>query len=265
MTTEEHTGTLQLRRLAWAGVEIRLKDTCLLIDALENVEGMAPVLGPPKRPMPPVDAPAGTHALISHLHPDHYDQELLMRLAPTGTVGCHTPAAQTLIDAGIAAIPQELWNSRQIGPLTVTPVTSLDWRGDDQVAWIVEGAGQRIIHCGDTQWHGSWWQIGRDHGPFDVAFLPVNGVVARFDGYDATVPVTMTPEQAVEAAVALGSTSACAIHYGLFHNPPTYVEQTDIEQRFLEAAQARGVVAVLPDAGDLVPVVSRTARVQQPA
>lgn len=261
MTSKENTDTLQLRRLAWAGVEIRLGGTRLLIDALENVEHMAPVLGPPKRPMPPVEAPAGTHALISHLHPDHYDEELLVRLAVTGTVGCHTPAAATLVAAGIQAIPQELGESRQIGPLTVTPVPSLDWRGDDQVAWIVEGAGQRIIHCGDTQWHGSWWQIARDHGPFDVAFLPVNGVVARFDGYDALVNVTMTPEQAVEAAVALGSTTACAIHYGLFNNPPVYVEQTDIEPRFRAAAEARGIVALLPDAGDLVPVQARAALV----
>jgi len=261
MTVEENTDTLQLRRLAWAGVEIRLGNTRLLIDALENVEHMAPVLGPPKRPMPPVDAPAGTHALISHLHPDHYDEELLVRLAVTGTVGCHTPAASTLVAAGIQAIAQELGESRQIGPLTVTPVPSLDWRGDDQVAWIVEGAGQRIIHCGDTQWHGSWWQIASDHGPFDVAFVPVNGVVARFDGYDAMVNVTMSPEQAVEAAVALRSTTACAIHYGLFNNPPVYVEQTDIEQRFCAAADARGITALLPDAGDAVPIQPRAAHV----
>ena len=66
---------------------------------------------------------------------------------------------------------------------SVTPVASLDWRGtdSDQVAWVVEGAGARIIHCGDTMWHGNWWQIARDHGPFDVAFLPVNGVIAKFD------------------------------------------------------------------------------------
>ncbi|WP_051791687.1 MBL fold metallo-hydrolase [Amycolatopsis jejuensis] len=244
--------TLGLRRLGWAGVEIELAGTRLLIDALENVAPLEPVLGPPRRPLPPVDLSAGTHALITHLHPDHYDRALLARLP--GTVGCHAPVAAELADDGLTVVPQEFGEPRQIGPLTVTPAPSLDWRGtdSDQVAWIVEGAGTRIIHCGDTMWHGNWWQIARDHGPFDVAFVPVNGVIARFEGYEANVPVTMTPEQAVEAAFALGASAACAIHYGLFNNPPVYVEQSDIPARFRRAAEERGITAHLVADGERV-------------
>ncbi|MGW6927346.1 MBL fold metallo-hydrolase [Streptomyces sp. NPDC054950] len=262
MTTETEpdtgtgTSTLSLRRLGWAGVEIQLGDTRLLIDALENVAPLEPVLGPPKRPLPPIEAPAGTHALITHLHPDHYDRELLTRLAASGTIGCHASIAPDLAKDGIEAVAQELGQARRIGPLTVTPVTSLDWRGSDsyQVAWVVEGAGTRVIHCGDTMWHGNWWQIAREHGPFDVAFLPVNGVIARFEGYDATVPVTLTPEQAVEAAAVLGATAACAIHYELFNNPPTYTEQSDIPQRFSAAARLRGITAHLVTDGAAIPL-----------
>jgi L-ascorbate metabolism protein UlaG (beta-lactamase superfamily) len=105
-------------------------------------------------------------------------------------------------------------------------------------------------------WHGNWWQIARDHGPFDVAFVPVNGVIARFEGYDTNVPVTMTPEQAIEAAASLRASTACAIHYGLVHNPPTYTEQPDIEQRFRTAAEARGSAAALVDDGEPVAVLS---------
>ncbi|PZS31068.1 MAG: hypothetical protein DLM59_10485, partial [Pseudonocardiales bacterium] len=178
------TDTLHLRRLGWAGVEVRLGETRLLIDALDHVAPLEPVLGPPKRPLPPVEPAPGDHALITHLHPDHYDCDLLATLTGTGTVGCHTPIADTLAADGIAATAQQLGQPRQIGPLMVTPVASLDWRGtdSDQVAWVVEGAGTRMIHCGDTMWHGNWWQIARDHGPFDVAFLPVNGVIAKFEG-----------------------------------------------------------------------------------
>lgn len=260
MTGEDSTGDLHLRRLAWAGVEVRLGDTRLLIDPLEHAGPLAPVMGSPRRPLPPIDVPPGTHALITHLHPDHYDHELIARISATGSVGCHTPIAPALAETGIAVIPQELGEARRIGPLTVTPVPSLDWRGDDsdQVAWVVEGAGRRIIHCGDTMWHGNWWRIAREHGPFDVAFVPVNGVIARFEGYEANVPVTMTPEQAVEAAAVLGAATVCAMHYGLFHNPPAYVEQPDIERRFRRAAEARGVTAIL--AGDGEPVAVPSAR-----
>ena len=250
--------TMRVRRLGWAGVEIRLGDIRLLIDALSNVEALAPVLGPPKRPLPEVDLDAQTHALISHVHPDHYDRDLLKQVV--GTVGCHVEVADTLIADGLEPTFQALGQSREIGALRVTPVLSLDWRGtdSDQVAWVVEGAGRRVIHCGDTMWHGNWWQIARDHGPFDVAFLPVNGVIARFEGYEANVPVTMTPEQAVEAAAALGATSACAIHYELFNNPPAYREQEDIRARFASAALARDVTAVLVGDGGAVPLPDRS-------
>ncbi|GCE00708.1 MBL fold metallo-hydrolase [Embleya hyalina] len=256
MTTEIQTQTLHLRRLAWAGVEVRLGDTRLVIDPLENAEPLAPVMGSPRRPLPPIDAPPGTHVLLTHLHPDHYDHELITRLAASGTIGCHTPIAPTLREAGIDVIPQEIGLPRYIGPLTVTPVVALDWRGSeaDQVAWIVEGAGRRIIHCGDTMWHGNWWQIARDHGPFDVAFVPVNGVIAHFDGYGADVPATLTPEHAIEAAAALGAGTACAIHHGLFHNPPIYTEQPDIERRFRRAAEARGITVALVNDGEPVPL-----------
>ncbi len=262
MTTDTIAGPLRSRRLGWAGVQIELDGTRLLIDALENVEPLEPVLGAPKRPLPPIDAPAGTHALITHLHPDHYDRALITRLAASGTVGCHAPIAPVLLDDGIEAIPQELGQPRRVGPLTVTPVTSLDWRGtdSDQVAWIVEGAGTRIIYCGDTMWHGNWWQIARDHGPFDVAFLPVNGVVAQFEGYEANVPVTLTPEQAVEAAVVLGASAACGIHYELFNNPPVYVEQPNIAERFRRAAEARGITAYLVGDGEAVPTATAASR-----
>jgi L-ascorbate metabolism protein UlaG (beta-lactamase superfamily) len=258
VTTHTATDTLRLRRLGWAGVEVRLGDTRVLIDPLENVEPLEPVLGKPKRPLPPVEASAGTHTLITHLHPDHYDRELITRLAAYGTVGCHAPLAPALAEDGVEATPQELGRPRRIGPLTVTPVASLDWRGtdSDQVAWVVEGAGARIIHCGDTMWHGNWWQIARDHGPFDVAFLPVNGVIAKFEGYEVDVPVTLTPEQAVEAAAALGATAACAIHYELFDNPPTYVEQPAIAERFARAAAKRGLTAHLSGDGETVPLTT---------
>jgi L-ascorbate metabolism protein UlaG (beta-lactamase superfamily) len=257
-TIDTDTDTFRVRRLGWAGVEIRLGETRVLIDALEDVEPLEPVLGRPKRPLPPIETPTGTHALITHIHPDHYDRELLARLAASGTIGCHAPTAAALARDGIEATPQNLGQPRQIGALTVTPAASLDWRGTDcdQVAWIVEGAGARIIHCGDTMWHGNWWQIARDHGPFDIAFLPVNGVIARFEGYETNVPVTLTPEQAVEAAAALHARAACAIHYELFNNPPVYVEQPDIPERFSRAAQARGITAHLVGDGELVPLAA---------
>ncbi|GAB1331935.1 hypothetical protein [Streptomyces sennicomposti] len=37
-----------------------------------------------------------------------------------------------------------------------------------------------------------------------------NGTIAKFEGYEADVPVTLAPEQAVEAGAILGATAVCA-------------------------------------------------------
>ncbi|MCB5907559.1 MBL fold metallo-hydrolase [Streptomyces pinistramenti] len=247
-----------LRRLAWAGVEVAAGDRRVVIDPLKNTADLAGFQGLPKRPLPDIEASPGvrTHAVITHIHPDHCDRELLAGIAADdgGTVGCHTPILGILDGMGVTATPQELGEQRQIGPFTTIPVASHDWRGDDQVAWIVETEGLRIIHFGDTIWHGRWWQIAKDHGPFDVAFLPIAGVLTQREGFTPTnQPATLTPEQAVEAAVVLGAKTACAIHYELFDNPPYYAEQDDVRGRFLRAAKARGVHAVAPGDGEAVP------------
>lgn len=248
-----------LRRLAWAGVEVRCGDVRVVIDPLQNTEDLAGFQGAPRRPMPSIETSADvrTHAVITHLHPDHCDRKLLADIAAIdgSSVGCHSPVAGALAGMGVAAEPQELDEPRKFGPFTTIPVASHDWRGDDQVGWIVDAPGLRIVHFGDTIWHGRWWQIARDHGPFDVAFLPIAGVLARREGLSPTnQPATLTPEQAIEAAAVLKASTACAIHYDLFNNPPYYTEQHDVRGRFLRAARARGVHGVAPGDGESVPI-----------
>jgi L-ascorbate metabolism protein UlaG (beta-lactamase superfamily) len=240
------------RRLSWAGIEARSGSWRLLVDPLETTEPLAGFLGPPKRPLVPVDVDRSTCALVTHLHPDHRDRLLLARIAAGQTL-CHRPIADALRADGVEAAPVELWRPQQAGPFRVTAVPSADWRGDDQVAWLIEVAGLRAIHCGDTIWHGRWYEIAARVGPVDLAFLPINGVLVRLDGYTPTeVPATLTPEQAVEAAVVLRARRACAIHHGLFDNPPRYREQPSAVARFLAAGKRRGIAAAAPVDGDLV-------------
>ncbi|WP_424890444.1 MBL fold metallo-hydrolase [Streptomyces sp. XH2] len=256
--------TVTLRRLAWAGVEVASGDDRIVIDALKNPADLAGFQGMPRRPLPGIEAPPGvrTHAFVTHLHPDHCDRLLLAEFAATEgcTVGCHTPIVDALGKMGVAAVAQDMGERRRIGPFTTIPVPSHDWRGDDQVAWIVEAPGLRVIHFGDTIWHGKWWEIAREYGPFDVAFLPIAGVMARREGITPTnQPATLTPEQAVEAAVVLGASTACAIHYDLFNNPPYYTEQHDVRGRFLRAAAARGINGIAPGDGKPVPFAAAAA------
>src|SRR3546814_6380636 len=89
------------------------------------------------------------------------------------------------------------WEPQLLGDFTATPVPASDGYGDVQMSWVVSAGGRRIFHGGDTLWHGHWWRIGRQFGPFDAAFLPVNG--ARF-GWRKPVsglPGVLNPKPAV--------------------------------------------------------------------
>jgi L-ascorbate metabolism protein UlaG (beta-lactamase superfamily) len=243
-----------LRRLSWAGIELTSDTSRLLIDPLQYTAPLAGFLGEPRWRLEPIDIGGRTWALVTHLHADHCDRQLLGRLEQ-GRVLCHQAIAEQLVHEQVPVVGVELWDMVDIGPFRATPVPAQDWRGADQVAWVIEIDRMRIIQCGDTIWHGSWYEIQRRFGSFDVAFLPINAVLAQLEGFTPTEgPSTLTPEQAIEAAVVLQASTACAIHHGLFHNPPRYVESANVVARFLRAGARRGVLAIAPEDGAAVAI-----------
>jgi L-ascorbate metabolism protein UlaG (beta-lactamase superfamily) len=114
---------------------------------------------------------------------------------------------------------------------------------------VVSGGRRRIIHCGDTMWHGSWWQIGRQYGPFDAAFLPINGARFAWRKPVSEISAVMTPEQAVAAAVVLGARLIVPIHYGVV-GAEDYSELPNLEATLLESARKRGVAVEIARPGE---------------
>jgi L-ascorbate metabolism protein UlaG (beta-lactamase superfamily) len=90
---------------------------------------------------------------------------------------------------------------------------------------VISGGGRKLFHGGDTMWHGHWWSIAEQYGPFDAAFLPMNGAINRARKAAVDVPSTLTPEQAVAAAEVLRAGVLVPIHYGV--NSAVYVEHPD--------------------------------------
>ena len=82
---------------------------------------------------------------------------------------------------------------------------AVDGFGHPQLSWVVEADGTRIIHAGDTLFHGGWWLIAMRCGPIDVAFLPVNGAVADLPDRQPPSPLMacMDPRQAATAAALM--------------------------------------------------------------
>ncbi len=234
-----HAGELQIERLTWAGIKLQLDDTTVFIDAVGTdlwqgnaPEGLVEVTADTRR----------RYALVTHTHNDHFDESTLRRvLGDKGYVICHESVASHIASRGLRVIPAKSYVPVSRGGFIFTAVPAQDGFGAEQVSWIVTADDKRIIHAGDTLWHGLWSIIGAQYGPFDVAFLPINGAVVSGQP-KSEISAVMTPAQAVDAAVLLRAKALVPIHYGL-DDPPNYVEVENALEKTLNHASRRGVQA----------------------
>lgn len=165
---------MQARWLGWAGVEIEARGGAVVIDPLKEPDAMYAALGDAASdaPLPDVVAPsrAGTAVagLLTHLHRDHADADALRAALAPGAPVLEPPptSGDGLEDLGLAQADAELsssglqrrciaaWETVEISPFSLTALPAVDGSGDPQVAWLVEAEGCRILHLGDTLFHG---------------------------------------------------------------------------------------------------------------
>jgi L-ascorbate metabolism protein UlaG (beta-lactamase superfamily) len=271
---------MRLRWLGWAGVEIEAEGAALVIDPLANPGATFAALG--EETLRRVELPAvlaaqasGTAVagLVSHLHRDHTDADALAgALAPDAAV--HEPfwpggddaenlalaqANSELERHGVLRRPVETWERREVGPFAITALPAVDGLGDPQVAWLVEADGQRVLHLGDTIFHGYWWRMARRHGPFDVVLAPINGAAVDFPHLQPPSPLaaTMEPEQAALAGELLEARTVVPIHYGGFAVDPWYRPVGEPRRRFEAASTGRPYLTRVLEAGEnLEPVAN---------
>jgi L-ascorbate metabolism protein UlaG (beta-lactamase superfamily) len=242
----EETVQLRAQRLGWAGVRLQLGEANLYLDPLENDAVWGDAL---RKPLVPIEAPGESRfVLVTHRHPDHCDGKAIARLAGADGAFVSATGACT-VSPGIRVISASLYEPQLLGEFTATAVPAADGYGDQQVSWIVSAGGKRIIHCGDTLWHGFWWRLARQHGPFDAAFLPINGARFGWRKPVSGVPAVLTPEQAVAAATILGAKVLVPIHYGVAPSPE-YTEAPDATKHVLAEAKRRNLRVELLEPGE---------------
>ncbi|WP_133501432.1 MBL fold metallo-hydrolase [Cognatilysobacter terrigena] len=239
---------LRIRRLGWAGLQLELGDDSLLIDPLNNTAVWGDALKSPL--MAPESTRGQQFALVSHRHPDHFDVDLLSRvLGRDGVLACLPDVAELAAARGIRTRPAELFRPILLGDFTATPVPASDGYGDPQVSWVVSAGGRRVLHAGDTMWHGAWWHVGRQLGPFDVAFLPINGARFSWRQPASDQPAVLTPAQAVDAARILGARCIVPIHYGV-QGAEGYAEQPDVERELRRISAGKSIDVQVLQPGD---------------
>jgi L-ascorbate metabolism protein UlaG (beta-lactamase superfamily) len=210
--------------------------------------------------VPEVVAPGAGRALaglITHLHRDHADAPALKTaLRPDAPVlEPHNQGDDSVDHLALAQADRELtaagldrrqvapWESVRIEPFTLTALPAADGIGDPQVAWLIQTNEARVLHLGDTMFHGYWWRIARRHGPFDAVLVPVNGAVLTFPHRQppSPSPGVMDPDQAATAARILGARLAIPIHDRGYELHGAYEPVADAAQRFVTAATRQEV------------------------
>lgn len=258
---------MYIRRLGWAGIELEAGGRTAVIDLFQNVGRMRHFVGDPRGPLPGPREPGSAQlALMTHLHEDHADARAVAEaLAPDGLVlrpevsaGGDLEAAglasaeAALVERGLAARVVAPWETVERDGFRITAVPAVDGFGDPQVSWVVEAGGRRILHAGDTTFHGWWWPIRERLGPLDVAFLPVNGPTVDLPHRQPPSPLeaAMGPRSAAVAAAILRCAVAVPIHYDTLNNPPIYAQVDDPAGAFTREATALGVTVRVLEAGD---------------
>ncbi len=225
---------MKVRWLGWAGVEIEEQGERVVIDPLRDAGAVFRWLGERAAAIQPpevIEASSGALAgFVTHLHRDHADAAALAAaLSPGATVyepegyggGVSEQLAIAQADhelsaAGLARCEVGAWSGFSVGPFSVHALPAVDGTGDPQVSWLVEAEGKRVLHLGDTMFHGWWWRFVERFGVSDVVLAPVNGARLRFPHRRpaSTLPAVMDPEQAALAAELLQAEWLVPIHYG---------------------------------------------------
>lgn len=266
---------MRLTWLGWAGAELEAGGATVVIDPLQDAGAVFAPLGEraAATPLPEVVPPSPRRAvagLVTHLHRDHADAgALAAALVPGAPV--LEPAAgggEALEELALAQAEHELtaaglqrrrvapWETVTAGPFTLTALPAVDGSGDPQVAWLAEAGGVRVLHLGDTLFHGYWWRMALRHGPFDVVLVPVNGAVLSFPHRRPASPLpgALDPAQAAIAAELLGARLAIPIHAEGYEIDGVYEPVADAAGRFAAAAAERGVPVRILDTGETIEV-----------
>jgi L-ascorbate metabolism protein UlaG (beta-lactamase superfamily) len=267
---------MEIRRLAWAGLEVRASDRTVVIDFVDDFSGLHGAV-PPDEEIPPSPEPGTVDAaLLTHLHRDHADVNAVDRvLAPDAVVlrpeksfGSETERALVegpeaeLDKSGLTVRVIQPWETLEIGSLRITALPAADGFGDPQVSWCIAADGCRILHAGDTLFHGWWWLSALRHGPFDLAFLPIGGAAVDLPARQppSPLPAGMDPRQAAIAAKLLGARAVVPIHYGPLHEAPNYVQAEDPPGALRAAATELGIEARVLEPGEELAIKRSLAR-----
>jgi L-ascorbate metabolism protein UlaG (beta-lactamase superfamily) len=247
---------LRVALIGHASVLIQMAGVNLLVDPVWS-ERASPFsfVGPKRHNAPGVafrDLPEIDAVLVTHNHYDHMDVATLSRLRaerkPRFIVPLGNDAILRKADPSLAAEAFDWGQSVPVGGLTITFEPSLHWSarglGDRRMAlwanFVIEGGGRKVFHIGDTGYEPDsiFAGIGRRHGGFDLAILPIGAYEPRWFMREQH----MNPAEALAVMQELNARRAVGHHWGTFQ-----LTNEGIEQPVIDLAEALRAAGLPPD------------------
>ena len=237
--------------LTWIGHAsflVRMDGATFLTDPMFSPRASPLSFAGPRRLVPPgvaIDAlPKVDFALVSHDHYDHLDLPSVRALARRG-VRFVVPSGvgEIVRRAGGEVAELEWWEGKDMGPVTVHCVPSRHFSGRSLLdrnrrlwaGFVVEGPSRRFYHAGDTAAFDGFAEIGRRLGPIDLAAMPIGAYLPR----RMMASVHVTPEEAVQGALAARASRIAAMHWGTFDLADEPLDEPP--RRFRAEAQRLGL------------------------
>ena len=271
---------MRLTWLGWAGAELEASGATVVVDPLKDAGAVFAPLGEQAvAHLPHVVAPSAGRAvagLVTHLHRDHADAFALSAAVVPGATVLEPLAAggDAFENLALAQAEHELtaarldrrrvatWESVTAGPFTMTALPACDGLGDPQVAWLIQADDVRVLHLGDTMFHGYWWRMARRYGPFDAVLIPVNGAVVGYPHRQpaSPLPVALDPAQAAIVAWILGARQAIPIHAEGYEVDGIYQPVPDAAERFAAAAAERNMPVRILEPGETIEIAAAETR-----
>ncbi len=160
------------------------------------------------RELPKVDL-----LLISHAHFDHLDRPTLVRLDKKTPVVTAFHTSDLIRDLGFRRVTELRWGeSSTVAGLSVTAHKVAHWgartfydRHRGYNAYLIAGAGRRVLYGGDTAYHDYFKGVGK----VDLAILGIGA-------YDPYLAAHANPEQAWAMANHVEADYVLPIHHSTF-------------------------------------------------
>jgi L-ascorbate metabolism protein UlaG (beta-lactamase superfamily) len=166
------------------------------------------------------DMPSIDYLILTHDHYDHLDFKTIRKLkSKVSKIYCSLGISSHLKYWGISEniiTEMDWWQSEQLEKnISAAPARHFSGRGlkRGQTLWssfILKTTGHNLYLGGDSGYDSHFTEIGKKHGPFDIAILEAGQ-------YNTMWPlIHMMPEETVQAAVDLKAERLLPVHWAKF-------------------------------------------------